>query len=33
MANGLIFPYHVASVTTDGGTRKAKGTLAMVDQG
>ena len=26
MANGLIFPYHVASVMTDGGTRKAKGT-------
>ena len=33
MANGLIFPYHVVSVMTDGGTRKAKGTLAMVDQG
>ena len=30
MANGLIFPYHVASVTTDGGTRKAKGTQAKV---
>ena len=26
MANGLIFPYHVASVMTDGGTRKARGT-------
>ena len=24
MANGLIFPYHVVSVTTDGGTRKAR---------
>ena len=33
MANGLIFPYHVASVMTDGGTRKAKGTLAMVALG
>ena len=33
MANGLIFPYHVASVMTDGGTRKAKGTLATVAQG
>ena len=33
MANGLIFPYHVVSVTTDGETRKAKGSLAMVDQG
>src|SRR5256714_1753707 len=30
MANGLIFPYHVASVTTDGGTGKAKGSLATV---
>jgi hypothetical protein len=33
MANGLIFPYHVVSVTTEGGTRKAKGTLAKVAQG
>jgi hypothetical protein len=33
MANGLIFPYHVASVMTDGGTRKAKRTLAKVVQG
>jgi hypothetical protein len=33
MANGLIFPYHVASMTTDGGTRKGKGTLATVVQG
>ena len=33
MANGLIFPYHVVSVTTDGGTRKAKGTQAKVDLG
>jgi hypothetical protein len=33
MANGLIFPYHVASVTTDGGTGKAKGSLATVVQG
>jgi hypothetical protein len=33
MANGLIFPYHVVSVTTDGGTRKAKGSLATVVQG
>ncbi len=30
MANRLIFLYHVASVITDGGTRKAKGTQAMV---
>jgi hypothetical protein len=30
MANGLIFPYHVVSVTTDGGTRKGRGTQAMV---
>ena len=33
MVNGLIFPYHVAPVMTDGGTRKGKGALAMVDQG
>jgi hypothetical protein len=33
MANGLIFPYHVAPVMTDGGTRKAKGSLAKVAQG
>jgi hypothetical protein len=33
MANGLIFPYHVVAVTTDGGTRKGKGSLAMVAQG
>jgi hypothetical protein len=33
MVNGLIFPYHVVSVTTDGGTRKGKGTLAKVVQG
>jgi hypothetical protein len=30
MANGLIFPYHVASVMTNGVTRKANGTQAMV---
>jgi hypothetical protein len=30
MANGLIFPYHVAFVMTDGGTRKGTGTQAMV---
>ncbi len=33
MANGLIFPYHAASVTTDGVTGKAKGSLAKVVQG
>jgi hypothetical protein len=33
MANGLIFPYHVVPVMTDGGTRKAMGSLATVDQG
>ena len=33
MANGLIFPYHVAPVTTDGETGKAMGSLAMVAQG
>jgi hypothetical protein len=33
MANGLIFPYHVVSVTTDGGTRKARETQAMVALG
>ncbi|GEM_PF-1805530 len=33
MGNGLIFPYHVGSVMTDGVTRKAMGTLATVDQG
>ncbi len=33
MANGLIFPYHVASAMTDGVTRKAKGTQAMVALG
>ena len=30
MANRLIFLYHVASVITDGVTRKGKGTQAMV---
>ena len=30
MANRLIFLYHVVSVMTDGVTRKAKGTQAMV---
>ena len=30
MANRLIFLYHVAIHLTDGGTRKAKGTQAMV---
>ncbi len=30
MANGLIFPYHVVSATTDGVTRKGNGTQAMV---
>ena len=30
MANGLIFPYHVAYRLTDGGTRKAMGSQAMV---
>ena len=30
MANGLIFPYHVASAITNGVTRKGKGTQAMV---
>ncbi len=30
MANGLIFPYHVASAMTNGVTGKAKGTQAMV---
>ncbi len=30
MANGLIFPYHVASAMTEGVTRKGKGTQAMV---
>ena len=30
MANRLIFLYHVASVMTDGGTGKGKGTQAMV---
>jgi NAD(P)-dependent dehydrogenase (short-subunit alcohol dehydrogenase family) len=29
----LIFPYHVVSVMTDGGTRKAKGSLAMSPRG
>ena len=33
MANGLIFPYHVVSVTTEGATRKGRGSLAMVVQG
>jgi hypothetical protein len=33
MANRLIFLYHVASVITNGETRKAKGTQAMVDLG
>jgi hypothetical protein len=33
MANGLIFPYHVVPVMTDGGTRQAMGSLATVDQG
>ncbi len=33
MANGLIFPYHVVTVTTEGATRKGKGTLAKVAQG
>ena len=33
MANGLIFPYHVVPVMTEGGTRKARETLAMVVQG
>jgi hypothetical protein len=33
MANGLIFPYHVASVMTDGGTGKAKGTPPTVVRG
>jgi hypothetical protein len=33
MANGLIFPYHVVSVMTDGGTRKGKGAPAMVARG
>jgi hypothetical protein len=33
MDNGLIFPYHVAPVTTDGVTGKARGTLAKVAQG
>ena len=33
MANGLIFPYHATSVTTDGVTGKARGTLAKVAQG
>jgi hypothetical protein len=33
MANRLIFLYHVASVMTDGGTGKGKGTQAMVDLG
>jgi hypothetical protein len=30
MANRLIFLYHVSNRLTDGGTRKAKGTQAMV---
>jgi hypothetical protein len=30
MANGLIFPYHVATTMTNGVTGKAKGTQAMV---
>jgi hypothetical protein len=30
MANGLIFPYHVASAMTDEVTRKGSGTQAMV---
>ncbi len=30
MANGLIFPYHVAPAMTEGVTGKAKGTQAMV---
>ena len=30
MANRLIFLYHVAVRLTDGGTRKAKGSQAMV---
>jgi hypothetical protein len=33
MANGLIFPYHVVAVITDGGTRKAMGSQAMVALG
>jgi hypothetical protein len=33
MANGLIFPYHVVSVMTDGETGKGKGTQAMVALG
>jgi hypothetical protein len=30
MANGLIFPYYVAFVMTDGETRKGNGTQATV---
>jgi hypothetical protein len=33
MANGLIFPYHVVSATTEGATGKARGAPATVVRG